>query len=71
MRSGAVVGCLCRRAVQRLDEADAVDGVRGVRPARDRPCLIALDPPDHVPANGCSAYKIGDFSGFIRRFLFA
>ena len=33
----------------------AVDRVRGVRPAGDRPRFVALNPPDHVPANRLSA----------------
>ncbi len=57
--------------VQRSDHPGAVDRMRRVRPAGDRPRFVALNPPDHVPANRLSAQHGTDFRAFIRRFLFA
>ncbi len=62
---------LRRRPVQRGDQLGAVDRVRGVGPAGDRPRLVALNPADHVPANRRSGLGGIAFGRFRGRFLFA
>ena len=60
---------LGRPAVQRVDQFDRVDGVRGVGPLRDRPGLIALDAPDHVPAHLADRSTARHLGDLLRGFL--
>ena len=51
--------------IQRGDQLGAVNGVRRIRPIRDRARFVALNPSDHVPANRLRAQHRTDFRAFI------